>query len=178
MNLVIMSGRICDNELTTRYTQNNTAVLSFRLAVDRRDSSEEKKADFFSCIAWKKTAELMAQYCGKGDKITIRGDLRNRAWEDQEGKKHTVAEIWVNEVEFPSKQQTAPQTAAPQPTAPAPQQYAAPQQQYAAPQQQYVAPPQAAPQTQQTPPQAQQYVQPRIPAQDDGYYDLEKNCPF
>ena len=115
MNTTILSGRISkDPEL--RYTQSNTAVTSFDLAVDRRD--EAKTTDFFPCVAWKKTGELVANYCSKGDKVTIRGRLQNRTWEDKDGGKHKVTEIVVDEVEFqPKKTEEAPKAEAPKPKA-------------------------------------------------------------
>lgn len=99
-----MSGRLTkDPEL--RYTTNNTAVTTFSLAVDRRD--ENKTTDFFNCIAWQKTGELISKYVKKGDKITIRGRLQNRSWEDKEGSKHSVTETIVDEVEFQPKSESA-----------------------------------------------------------------------
>lgn len=100
MNLVVMSGRLTKDP-DNKYTANNNAVTTFNLAVDRRD--EQKNTDFFPCVAWKKTAELIAKYCSKGDKITLRGRLQNRSWEDNDGDKHTVTEIIVDEVEFQPK---------------------------------------------------------------------------
>jgi single-strand DNA-binding protein len=56
MNKAILMGRLTkDSEL--RYTSNNnTAVCSFTLAVNRRFAKEgEQKADFISCVSWQKT---------------------------------------------------------------------------------------------------------------------------
>ena len=112
MNIVIFSGRPCaDPEL--KYTTNNNAVCSFNLAVDRRD--ENKSTDFFRCNAWSKTAELLAKYCHKGDKVTIRGRAITREWQDKNQETRKSIEFTVDEVEFspktdsakPAEQQTA-----------------------------------------------------------------------
>jgi len=105
MNIVLLSGRLT-RDPDQRYTASNTAVASFGLAVDRRDA--DNTTDFFSCTAWKKTAELIAKYCHKGDKITLRGRLQVRKWEDNDGKKHEVTEIVVDEVEFSPKTNAEP----------------------------------------------------------------------
>ena len=59
MNKVILMGRLTkDPEM--RYTSNNnTAVCSFTLAVDRRFSKqgEEKQADFIPIVAWRTNAD-------------------------------------------------------------------------------------------------------------------------
>lgn len=100
MNIWIVSGRLTkDPEL--RYTQNNTAVASFDIAVDRRD--ENKTTDFFPCVAWKKTGELVSKYCHKGDKVTLRGRVQNREWEDKDGNKRKTTEVIVDEIEFQPK---------------------------------------------------------------------------
>ncbi len=123
MNITILSGRLTqDPEL--RYTQSNTPVATFCLAVDRRD--ENKTTDFFNCVAWQKTGELVSKYVSKGDKVTIRGRLQNRSWNDKEGNKRTVTEIIVDEVEFQPKSESAKPAQMEKP-APAPQSAPAPQ---------------------------------------------------
>ena len=102
MNKVILMGRLTkDPEL--RYTSNNnTAVCSFSLAVDRRFSKpgEEKQADFFNVVAWRNQAEFCGKYFNKGLKVVVVGSLQNRTWDDTEGKKHYITEVIADEVYF------------------------------------------------------------------------------
>lgn len=102
MNKVILMGRLTkDPEL--RYTSNNnTAVCSFSIAVDRRFSKpgEEKQADFFNIVAWRKDAEFCGKYFTKGMKVAIVGSLQNRTWDDNEGKKHYITEVIAEECSF------------------------------------------------------------------------------
>jgi single-strand DNA-binding protein len=102
MNKVILMGRLTkDPEL--RYTSNNnTAVCSFTLAVDRRFSKqgEEKQADFFNVVAWRNQAEFCSKYFNKGLKVVVVGSLQNRSWDDNEGKKHYITEVIADEVYF------------------------------------------------------------------------------
>lgn len=115
MIILIASGRLTkDPDL--RYTTSNTPVASFDIAVDRRD--ENKTTDFFPCVAWKKTGELVSKYCHKGDKVTLRGRPQNRSWEDKDGNKHKVTEIIVDEIEFQPKAEVKPTE--PEPKAEAP----------------------------------------------------------
>lgn len=98
MNKVILIGRLTkDPEI--RYTQNNTPVCSFTLAVDRR-FSKDKQADFISCQAWQKTAEFISKYFQKGSMIAVVGRIQTRTWEDNEGKKRYVTEVIVDEAYF------------------------------------------------------------------------------
>lgn len=97
MNFVFLTGRLVkDPEI--RYNK-ETAVATFTVAVDRFTKGE-KTADFFKCVAFKRTAELVDQYCIKGSPIIIDGELRNNNWEDKDGKKHYENEVLVNRVEF------------------------------------------------------------------------------
>jgi single-strand DNA-binding protein len=98
MNKVILIGRLTkDPEI--RYTQNNTPVCNFTLAVDRR-FSKDKQADFIICQAWQKTAEFISKYFQKGSMIAVVGRIQTRTWEDNEGKKRYITEVIVDEVYF------------------------------------------------------------------------------
>lgn len=102
MNKVILMGRLTkDPEL--RYTNNNnTAVCSFTLAVDRRfaKQGEERQADFFPVVAWRNQAEFCSRYFTKGLKVVVVGSLQTRSWDDTEGKKHYVTEVIAEETYF------------------------------------------------------------------------------
>jgi single-strand DNA-binding protein len=97
MNTVILIGRSTrDPEL--RYTPNGVAVANFDLAVPR--PGEKKETDFIRIIAWKKTAELCANYLKKGRLVAVEGRLQIRSYETQDGQKRRVAEVVANRVEF------------------------------------------------------------------------------
>ena len=100
MNKVIEAGRLTkDPEM--RYTQNNTAVCSFTLAVDRRFKRDnDPDVDFFPVVAWDKTAEFCGKWFSKGRKVIVCGRLQTRTWEDKENVKHYVTEIVAEEVDF------------------------------------------------------------------------------
>ena len=67
LNKVALTGRMTkDPEL--RYLGNGTPVASFTLAVDRpfKNKDGQKEADFINIQVWRKQAENVAQYTGKG----------------------------------------------------------------------------------------------------------------
>ena len=100
MNRVFLIGNITkDAELGT--TASGVNFCRFDLAVTRNYSQDnEKVTDFFSCTAWRGTAEAVARYCKKGHKIAVLGMLQTRTYEDNEGRKHKAFDIMVQEVEF------------------------------------------------------------------------------
>lgn len=97
MNKVIIMGRLVkDPEIKS--TQNSLMAV-FKIAVDRR-FSKEKQADFFPIVAWGKQAEFCSKYLTKGLKVVVVGRLQTRTWDDSEGKKHYITEVFAEEFYF------------------------------------------------------------------------------
>lgn len=102
MNKVILIGRLT-REPETRYTQvNNSLVVKFTLAVNRRIASKngEREADFINVIAWNKTAEFVSKYFNKGQQVAVVGRIQTRNYEDEQGQKHYITEVVAEEVYF------------------------------------------------------------------------------
>ena len=93
-------GRIT-KDLELRQTQSGVAVVRFTLAVDRqfKNANGEKETDFLSCQAWRKTAELIGQYCAKGSLVGIQGEVRTGSYE-KNGQRVYTTDIMVNNVKF------------------------------------------------------------------------------
>lgn len=102
LNHIVIMGRLTrDPEL--RYTQSQTPVASFTVAVDRDFGSRdggEKQTDFIDCVAWRQTAEFVSKYFQKGSMAVVSGRLQIRDWTDREGNKRRSAEINVDNVYF------------------------------------------------------------------------------
>ena len=100
INNTILVGRLTrDPEL--RKTQTGQSVCSFTVAVDRIPGKDGMEgADFPSCVAWGKTAEILSQYGSKGSQIAIRGRLQTRSYEDKEGRKVYVTEVVADQVQL------------------------------------------------------------------------------
>lgn len=107
MNKVELIGRITkDPEI--KLTSNQTQFCQFTVAVDRRfkDQNGQRQADFINCIAWKNTAVFIQKYFRKGNRIGLAGSIQTRNYEDQNGQKHFITEVVVDEVEFVESQNT------------------------------------------------------------------------
>ena len=99
-NVVIISGGLTrDPEL--KYTTNENPVCNFSIGTET-GWGDKKESSFFNCVAWKKTAELIAQYLKKGSQVVITGSLQQRRWE-KDGEKKSVIEINVHNIEFGAK---------------------------------------------------------------------------
>ena len=102
LNHITIMGRLTrDPEL--RYTQSQTPVASFTLAVDRdfggRDGGE-RQTDFIDCVAWRQTAEFVSKYFAKGSMAVVSGRLQIRDWTDRDGGKRRSAEVVVDNIYF------------------------------------------------------------------------------
>ena len=111
MNNCNFTGRIT-KELELKTTSSGINYVRFKLAVNRTNVKEgDKKADLLPCIAWKKTAELLCKYCGKGSHIGITGKLTESTTGEGESRK-TYYDIIVNSVDLLSgkpKPETPPE---------------------------------------------------------------------
>ena len=94
MNIAILIGRLTrDPEL--KYTSNGKAYATFTLAVQKT----KDEAEFIDCIAWEKTAENIAEYFRKGNRILIQGRLNVSNYE-QNGEKRKFTRVLANTFEF------------------------------------------------------------------------------
>ena len=94
MNIAILIGRMTrDPEL--KYTSGGKAYTNFTLAVQKT----KDEAEFIDCVAWEKTAENIAEYFRKGNRILIQGRLSvNNYEQNRENRKFT--RVLVNTFEF------------------------------------------------------------------------------
>ena len=100
INKAILVGRLT-KDVELRKTPNGASVVQFTLAVGRRIKKEgQAEADFINCVAWNKTAELMAQYLQKGAQIGIEGRIQTRKYDDKDGKTVYITEVWCDSLTF------------------------------------------------------------------------------
>ncbi|MFA6255325.1 MAG: single-stranded DNA-binding protein [Patescibacteria group bacterium] len=81
----------------TRTTPSGQTVTSFSVATNLiwtdANGEKQKKVEFHNIVAWRKLAEICAQYLKKGNKVYIEGRLQTRDWEGQDGVKRYRTEI-------------------------------------------------------------------------------------
>lgn len=103
MNKVILSGRLT-REPNVSYSagENTTSIARITLAVDRRYKREgdEQTADFISCVAFGKTAEIIEKYCKQGTKIIVEGRWQTGSYINREGQKVYTNDCMVENLEF------------------------------------------------------------------------------
>ena len=96
LNKVMLIGNLTrDPEMRT--TPGGQNVCSFGLATNLvwndQSGQRQTRAEFHNIVAWRKLAEICAQYLKKGNKIYIEGRMQTRDWQDKEGNKRQRTEI-------------------------------------------------------------------------------------
>ncbi len=127
VNKVILIGNV-GREPNVRYVDRDVAVASLSLATSDRaytlpnGTQVPERTEWHNLVFWRGLAQTVEKYVHKGDKLYVEGSIHSRSYDDQNGVRRTVVEIWVDNMEMLSRQQqTAGQPAA-QPAQPTAQQ--------------------------------------------------------
>ena len=100
MNLVILKGKLVRDPTQRTVGSKNTLLCEFTLAVpDRLEPKNKDKTYFADCVAWGKLAEIISQYCVKGQEILVTGRNATEKW-TKDGVEHKRAKIVCDLMEF------------------------------------------------------------------------------
>jgi len=102
-NKVLLLGNLTrDPQLS--YTPNQTAVVDFGLATNRKwtgpDGSPREETCFVDCRAFGRMAENINKFMRKGRLIFVEGRLTFDSWTAQDGSKKSKHRVTVENVQF------------------------------------------------------------------------------
>jgi single-strand DNA-binding protein len=94
-----------------RYTPDGTPVTNFSVATNRRwnnpDGSQGEQTTWFRITAWRRTAEVAAEYLSKGRQVMVEGRMNPdkatggpRVWTGQDGVARASYEITADRIVF------------------------------------------------------------------------------
>lgn len=112
-------------DIELRYLSNGTALAKLSLVNSKKyTSNNEQKEDtcFIDATAFGKTAEVINQYCKKGDRIFIVGELKQENWTAQDGSNRSKHSISIESIEFIEKKDSDTVKTPPPPKAVVPKQ--------------------------------------------------------
>ncbi len=97
LNRVMLIGNLGkDPEL--RYTTSGVAVATFSIATNEswkdQDGNQQERTEWHNIVAWKKLAEICAEWLKKGKKVYIEGRIQTRSYDD----KNTGAKKYITEI--------------------------------------------------------------------------------
>ena len=99
LNKVMLIGNV-GKEPDVRYLDNGVAVASLTLATTERGyrlqngTDVPERTEWHNIVLWRGLAETVEKYVHKGDKLFIEGKIRSRSYDDQNGVKRYITEIW------------------------------------------------------------------------------------
>jgi single-strand DNA-binding protein len=102
-NKILLMGNLTrDPQLS--YTPNQTAVVDFGLATNRRwtaqDGNQREETCFIDCRAFGRQAENMNKFLSKGRLVFIEGRLTFDTWTAQDGTKRSRHRVTVESFQF------------------------------------------------------------------------------
>jgi single-strand DNA-binding protein len=106
LNNVVIAGNLTKDPVF-RETSNNTPVVNFHIAANRRykDSANEWQEDvcYVGVVAWNKLAESCKDRLQKGSAVLVDGELQSRTFKSDDDKNRTVVEIKAKRIQFLNK---------------------------------------------------------------------------
>ena len=114
MNKVMLIGNV-GKDPEVRYVDQGVAVARLSLATTERGyvlqngTQVPDRTDWHNVVLWRKLAQVVENYVRKGDKLYIEGRIRYTSYNDKQGVRHNVTEIWAENMEMlgPKNRQSA-----------------------------------------------------------------------
>ena len=115
MNNCNFIGRICnDLQINQAGADNKVLGINFAVQTSRKGANGKYLTVFLNCKAWNTTAEKIAQYCKKGDKLGITASITNEDYINQAGTKIIKIGFNINNFDLLEPKQAVPAAASEQ----------------------------------------------------------------
>ena len=105
VNKVILIGNV-GKDPDVRYFDNGSAVVNFPLATTERGYTAANgtqvpdRTEWHNIVCWRGLAKVAEQFVKKGTQVYIEGRIRSRSYDDQNGVKRYVVEIYADSMEL------------------------------------------------------------------------------
>lgn len=105
VNKVILIGNV-GKDPDVRYLDSGVAVATFSLATTERGYTLQngtqvpERTEWHNIVLWRGLAQTAEKYVHKGDKLYIEGKIKSRSYDDQNGIKRTIVEIFADNMEM------------------------------------------------------------------------------
>lgn len=115
VNKVILIGNV-GKDPEIRYFDNGSAVVNFSLATTERGYTAANgtqipdRTEWHNIVCWRGLAKVAEQFVKKGTQLYVEGKIRTRSYDDQNGIKRYVVEIYADNLELLGRRSDSPQT--------------------------------------------------------------------
>ena len=87
-----------------KHTPKGTAIAAIGMAVNRKyttDAGEKREeVTFLDIEAYGRVAEIVGEYCKKGNPLFVEGRLKLESWEDKSGQKKSRMKIVADNIQL------------------------------------------------------------------------------
>ena len=122
MNKVMLIGNV-GKEPNVHYYDADQAVAQVSLATTEKGytlangTQVPDHTDWHNLVFYRQLAKIVEKYVHKGDKLYVEGKVRYRSYDDKQGKRHNITEIYVDNMEMlTSRSGASAPTSAPAPS--------------------------------------------------------------
>ncbi len=105
INKVVLVGRIT-RDIDLRKTNSGLSVARFTVACNRigsrsntqQNGNNNQAADFINCVAWRQSADYLANYAAKGSIVGVEGRITTGSYDGADGRKVYTTEVTADRV--------------------------------------------------------------------------------
>lgn len=108
VNKVVLIGNV-GRDPDVKYFDNGSAVANFTLATTERGYTAANgtqipdRTEWHNIVCWRGLAKVAEQFVRKGSLVYIEGKIRSRTYDDTNGVKRYVVEIYADNMELLSR---------------------------------------------------------------------------
>lgn len=105
VNKVILVGNV-GKDPDIRYFDNDSVKASFSLATSERGytttsgTQVPERTEWHNIVCWRGLAQIVEKFVKKGSQVYIEGKIRSRSYDDQQGIKRYITEIYADNIEL------------------------------------------------------------------------------
>lgn len=111
VNKVILVGNV-GKDPEIKYFDNDNVKANFPLATSERGYSAAngtqvpERTEWHNIVCWRGLAQVVEKFVRKGSQLYIEGKIRTRSYDDQNGVKRYITEVYVDNLELLNRRNT------------------------------------------------------------------------
>jgi single-strand DNA-binding protein len=108
INKVILVGNV-GKDPDIKYFDSDNAKANFSLATSERGytaangTQVPERTEWHNIVCWRGLAKIVEQFVRKGTQLYIEGKIRSRSYDDQNGIKRYITEVYADNLEILSR---------------------------------------------------------------------------
>lgn len=105
LNKVMLIGNV-GKEPEVRHLDNHVTVATLTLATTERGYTLQngtqvpERTEWHNIVFWRGLADTVERYVHKGDKLYVEGKIKTRSYDDQNGQRRYITEIFADNMEM------------------------------------------------------------------------------